>query len=276
MDTIRKIFNIAKPIIAMLHLDYLDGKKFDSIYSVSRKALRDLKTLQDNGVDGLLIENWKEESLGEFVSYETARNFEAVMQKVTRHINVPFGLNILNNDYKLAFSLAKKYKASFIEMDVFVDKVKSDFQSNQIAIEHPFIIDPNPKAVWNYAKSIDAQNIPLFCFVQPKHYKLLEKNKTIEKSTKEAIENGAKAILITKATGVAPTQDLIKKAKIAAQNIPVGIGSGFSMDNAKDYLPMIDFAVVGTSLKINGKTDNPVDPNKVAKLMNLVKSMRTQ
>ncbi|HKC05071.1 MAG TPA: BtpA/SgcQ family protein, partial [Patescibacteria group bacterium] len=114
-----------------------------------------------------------------------------------------------------------------------------------------------------------------FCFVHPKHYIMLEEGKTIEESTKQAIKNGASAVLVTKATGFAPTIDLIKRTKKTANDIPVGIGSGFSAENAKEILPFVDFAVVGTSIKIDNKTDNPVDIEKVKALMTVVKSYRT-
>lgn len=269
--SVKRIFNTSKPVIAMLHLTYLEGKRFKGIDFVVKKALKDVRALQAGGIDGILIENWKEESVGEFVSEETSKNFTAAVKKISKHIKVPFGLNVLNNDYKVAFSVAKAVGASFIELDVFVDDVRSAFVNNANAVDKPFVIKPKPKEMWKYAKSIGASNIPLFCFVQPKHYTMLSKKKTIETSTRQAFKNGASAVLVTKATGFAPTVDLIKRAKQVAGKKPVGIGSGFSAENAKDFMPYIDFAVVGTSIKAAAETDNPVDTKKVRELMRIVR-----
>lgn len=274
MNQIDKIFKVKKPVIGMLHLDYLDGEEFKGADYVVNKALKDIKSLQDGGINGILVENWKEFSVGEFVSSETAKNFKDVVQKISKYIKIPFGINVLNNDYKLAFSVAKSVGASFVELDVFVDKVKSDFKNNTEAIANPFIIDPKPKEIWDYAKSIGAETIPLFVFVQPKHYIMLEKDKTIEESTKQAITNGASVVLVTKATGFAPTIDLIERVKKAAKDTPVGIGSGFNAENAKDFLKIVDFAIVGTSVKVDDITDYPVDVNKVINLMNEVRKFR--
>jgi|SRR3972149_4832815 len=268
---LEEIFKVEKPIIGMLHLDYLEGEHFNGIGEVAEKAVKDIKSLQDGGIDGILIENWKEESIGEFVSSETAENFTQVVTKLAKNIKVPFGINVLNNDYKVAFSVAKLTGASFVELDVFVDKVKTDFKNNANAIKDPFIIDPKPNEIMAYAKSIGAEKIPLIVFVQPKHYIMLEKDKTIEESTRQAIDAGASAVLVTKATGFAPTIEIIKRVKKVAGNTPVGIGSGFSSDNAKEFLPIVDFAVVGTSIKINEKTDNPVDATKVENLMSITR-----
>lgn len=259
----------------MLHLDYLEGEKFKGVDYVVNKALKDIKSLQDGGINGILVENWKEFSVGEFVSSETAKNFKDVVQKISKYIKIPFSINVLNNDYKLAFSVAKSAGASFVELDVFVDRVRSDFQNNTDAIKKPFVIEPKPREIWDYAKSISAETIPLFVFVQPKHYIMLDKDKTIEESTKQAITNGASAVLVTKATGFAPTIDLIERVKKVAGNTPVGIGSGFNAENAKDFLEIVDFAVVGTSIKVDGVTDYPVDGNKVKSLMNEARKFRS-
>lgn len=273
MNTIQKIFTINKPIIGMLHLDYLEGKKFKGIDYVVVKAMKDIEALQNGGIDGILIENWKESSVGEFVSEETEKNIHLVVQKLSKHIKIPFGINVLNNDYKVAFSVGKLTGASFIELDVFVDKVKSDFQNNITAIKKPFVIEPKPEKIWEYAKNILADTIPLFVFVQPKHYMMVEK-KPIEKSVMQAINVGASAILITKATGIAPTVGAIKRVKKVSGNTSIGIGSGFRVDNASELLPFIDFAVVGTSIKFDQKTDNPVDEKKVKELMTITRYRR--
>lgn len=270
--SISKIFKKPTPIIGMLHLDYLLGaKEFKGLDFVINKAKKDIDALQDGGIDGILIENWKEDSIGEFVSSETAVTFAIVTYELSKHIKVPFGINVLNNDYKVALSVAKLTGAAFVELDVFVDHVKSDFKYSPLASKNPFEIKLNPQDIHNYAKEIGAQNNPLFVFIQPKHYKLIDPSKPIEKSAKEAAQAGAAALLITKATGEAPTLDLIKRAKKTIPSLPVGIGSGFSAQNASEYFPIVDFAVVGSALKVDGIADNPVDKKRVMQLMNTIK-----
>jgi uncharacterized protein len=275
MNLIEKIFKTKKPVIGMLHLDWLEGENFKGIDHVVGQATKDIESLQDGGINGILIENWKENSIGEFVSDETAKNFREVVDKVKDQIKIPFGINVLNNDYKLAFLTAKESGASFVELDVFSDKVQSDFQNNEEAIKNPFVIDPKPKEIWDYAKSTGVEHIPLFVFVQPKHYIMLDKEKTIEESTKEAVENGASAVLVTKATGFAPTIGLIERVKKAAGDTPVGIGSGFSTENANEFMKVVDFAVVGTSIKVGDETDSPVDIKRVQELMDKMNNSKT-
>lgn len=270
-----ELFGVRKPVIAMLHIDYLLGTgKYKGLEYLVNRAQKDIKALQDGGVDGILIENWKEDSVGEFVEPETTACFAVVVKELSKKIKVPFGINVLNNDYKTAYAVAALTGASFVQMDVFVDEVESDFTYSLAGKAEPFEIKVNPKEVLNYAKKVGMEKLPLFVFIQPKHYKLLEKSKLIEESAKQAVLAGVSALLVTKATGTAPTIDLIEKAKRGAGKVPVGIGSGFGIKNAQEYLPVVDFAVVGTSIKIGDITDNLVDKMKVKKLMNRVKEFR--
>lgn len=273
-NSLQNIFTSPKPIISMLHLGYLLGTpQFTSVDELIKKAEYDIKACQENGIDGLLIENWKEDSIGEFVSPETAISLAMIVRELAKSIKIPFGINVLNNDYKTALSIAKLAGAKFVQQDVYVDHVVSDFKYSPLGAANPFEIHPSPQKIQEYAKSIGAQNIPLFVFVQPKHYKMLDPSKTIEQSATEAASLGASALLVTKETGSAPTLDLIKRAKSASNNIPVGIGSGFSEANAAEFIPVVDFAVVGTSIKVDNVTDNPVDPAKVKSLMSTVKAL---
>ena len=275
MKATNKIFESEKPIIAMLHVGCLLGtKEYQDIKDLAKSIKRDIEALQKNGVNGMLIENWQEDSVGEFVAPETAVSLTYVINEIVENIKVPFGINVLNNDYKVALSLAKIFNADFVQLDVFVDDVQSDFVHSPIASKNPFEIKTDPKAIHDYADKIGAQGIPIFSFIQPKHYKMLDPNKSIETSARQAVKAGASALLITKATGSAPTIDLIKRAKSAAGNTPVGIGSGFSVENASEFIPFVDFAVVGTSIKNDGNTDNPVDGRRVKALMYEVKKLR--
>lgn len=275
MNILNKIFKVKKPIIGMLHLGYLLGnEKYKGLNYVIKKAIENIKSLEEGGIDGILIENWKEDSIGQFISTENAVSFSIIANELSKHIHVPFGINVLNNDYKVALSVAKLTGASFVELDVFVDHVKSNFKYSPVASKNPFEIKLNPNDVIKYAKSIKAMKIPIFVIVQPKHYKMLEVGKSIEKSTKQAIRSGASAILVTKETGTAPTLDLIRKSKKAAGNYPVGIGSGFNEDNADEFLKCIDFAIVGSSIKQGGDVNKKVDKLKVKKLMAKIKSIR--
>jgi hypothetical protein len=272
---LERIFSTKKPVIGVLHLDYLEGQsEYRGWGYLISRAQSDFYNLQDGGIDGVLIENWKEDTVGIRANPENVECMRCVCQYLPPIAKVPLGINVLNNDYQASFDIAKDIGAKFVQLDVFVDHVQTEFDFSPSAKEHPFEIKPSPKEIIDYRKEIGAEDIALLTFIQPKHYKMLER-KSIETSAKQAIENGADALIVTgKRTGTAPTFDNIIRAKKVAKDVPVGLGSGFSRKNAKDFLPLIDFAIVGTDLKYENNTDNPVDIERVKELMKIIQEMR--
>ena len=75
-------------------------------------------------------------------------------------------------------------------------------------------------------------------------------------------------------TGQETPVELIKRIKTAAPDHPVLIGSGLSSNNAEKLMSVADGAIVGTSIKYGGITQNPVDPKRVYELMSIVKRLR--
>jgi len=243
---IKKVFKMKKPIIGMIHLDYLAGQpQFKGITYATEKALKDLKALETGGVDAVLIENWKDNTGGMFVSAETIASMAMITKVVVEHSKIPVGVNVLPNDFKAAFSIAKACGAKFVQIDVFVDKVKTDYSYSDA---RSFEVKVDLKEFKKYRKQIDAENILLLAGVQPKHYKMLEK-KPIKQSAREVEMNAADVIVITgDATGEAP---LIKEIKLVKKSagIPIFIGSGLTKQNAAALLKYADGAIVGTAFK---------------------------
>ena len=199
-----------------------------------------------------------------YVTKATALCFEHVLQKIAPRIHVPWGINVLHNDYPLSFSLAKKFHADFVQLDVFVDDVKSAFSYSQKAKHHPFKIHPDSEVIGHYAKKA---GIPFITFIQPKHYEMLIKNKSLLRSARKAKRFGASGVIVTKATGVAPEMQKIKMLKNALGTFPVGVGSGVTVKTVKQFLSVGDFCIVGTALKKQGDIHNSVDTKRVKQLM---------
>lgn len=256
----------------MVHLLPVAGEPgFMGEESVTKRAIADIKSLEGGGISGILIENWYEDSVGEFVKPETTLSLKRIISILTQYIHVPYGINVLNNDYVVCGQLALAFGASFIQLDVFADQVRSDFSYSQNAKNHPFEIHPVPLKIIESLKQIGAGSIPLIVFVQPKHYLLLEMEKSMQKSVIQAINGGASALIVTQETGIAPFVGKIEQAKDAAGNMPVGVGSGLNNENAGELMKVADFAIVGSYLKIDGDIHAPVDVKRVRKLTDKLK-----
>lgn len=271
---LKEIFGVGKPVIAMLHLNALPGQPgFTDLEVVKGNALMDIDRLQRAGISGLLIENWKEDSISPFTSEETAKAMLDLVMQLKGNIRIPFGVNVLNNDYRTAFRIASESGAAFVQLDVLVDHVISDFKYSQLAKQYPFEINVDLQDLQSMRYSQGLDKLPIFTFIQPKHYRMVDPQKPIEVSAIEAIQAGAHGLIVTKETGVAPTTEIIQRVKkVLGEAFPVGIGSGFSRENAALFLPMVDFAIVGTDLKVDRITDNLVDEDSARELMNIAEN----
>jgi membrane complex biogenesis BtpA family protein len=82
----------------------------------------------------------------------------------------------------------------------------------------------------------------------------------------------ADAVIVTgSATGAETAMEDLKIAKSAAGSAYVIAGSGIDARNIAATLRVADGAIVGTSLKRDGITVNPVDPDRVHALMEAVR-----
>ena len=262
------IFGVEKPIIGMVHLKELKGQRgFRGIHVVMDRALQDAEALVQGGINGLCVENWEDTSKGPFISSDMAECIAFVAREIVAEMDIPVGVNILPNDYRVAFSLSWQTRIRFVWLDVFVDQVRTDkSQSTDSPFEIAVDFEDLKKQRGNSARTL------LLASIHPRHYTMLEKSKTIEQSAAQAIEHGADALVITKLMGVAPDIRVLKRVKECVGRFPVLVGSGFSHSNAQSLLSVVDGAIVGTAIKT--KRFNRIVTKKVRDLMDIVARVR--
>jgi uncharacterized protein len=262
----RKLFPNPKSIIGMIALPPLLGyPEFTSMDAVIERALGDLDTLQQGGVDGVCIENDYDRPHQLIVGPEIIATFTRVTHEVMRRANVPVGLGVLLNDWRAAFAIAKVTGASFVRLDFFVDKVR-------IAAG---IIDPEPDAINAYRKQIRAENVALLTDIQVKYSELLEPGKSLGTSAQQAVAHGSDALIISgKVSGDSPKLDDLREARDAADDFPVLVGSGTTPQNVSELFRYADGAIVGTSLKNSMASHERVVAERVKQLMDEVRIIR--
>jgi predicted TIM-barrel enzyme len=88
---------------------------------------------------------------------------------------------------------------------------------------------------------------------------------------------GVDALLISgPQAGVSVDLGDLEEAKAADTGVPVLANTGVTHDNVEKILALADGLVVGTSLKVDGSTWNPVDPARAARLVELVRTARAE
>jgi hypothetical protein len=84
----------------------------------------------------------------------------------------------------------------------------------------------------------------------------------------------ADALIVSgRMTGDAPPVAKVRQAKELATR-PIVMGSGTTADNIAEFMQYADGAIVGSSLKVNGVAENPVDVDRVRRYMETVKRVR--
>jgi membrane complex biogenesis BtpA family protein len=251
-------FKIEKPIIGMVHLRY-----WGNVKTFEEEAKRDIKSLSEGGVDGLLFENW-----GGILQEENIRqHMEKVINRSMRGVHLPFGINVLPINYQAAFDIADETNADFVQMDTLVDLLGTEGGK--------ILLEVNPIDVIKRRNLMKNKKMALYANIQSKHYVTFPQGKPLQKSATDAVRYGADAIVVTgPVTGISPTAERLKTVKQAVKNTPVLIGSGFDAQNARGLLPHADGVIVGTSIKEYGNTDSPVDQARVIQLMRTVSMLR--
>jgi membrane complex biogenesis BtpA family protein len=246
MHEFSKRFPNAKSIIGMIHLPPLPGipgsKGID--YAI-RRAVADLRVLEEGGADGVLIENEYDKPHQVAAAPETIAAMTRIVRAVVQESeSAVIGCEILLNDPRASLAVAKMAGAAFIRTDYFVDRMTRPEYGE-------FEIDP--EGLIDYRARIDAESVLIFADVQVKYATMVEP-RPLSESAELAFQKGADAVVVTgEASGDAPTVEQLRS--VAGLGAPVLIGSGLDTLNAKDLLDECEGAIVGTSLMRNRSVD---------------------
>ena len=78
----------------------------------------------------------------------------------------------------------------------------------------------------------------------------------------------ADGLIVTgRATGQAAALENLREVKAAAATCSVFVGSGITAENVAQFANIADGLIVGSSLKVDGRVSNPVDPARVRALV---------
>lgn len=256
----KELFKAQKPLIGMIHLPPLHGyPNHPGMKSVLKKASKDLKTLVKAGFQGALVENDNDQPHQINVSAGIIESFTEIMTKLLRETEIPLGMEIIY-DMLATVKVACQVKADFVRLDVFVDNVRTKWGK----------IPAQAEELVALKKKVHYEDLLFLTDIQVKHAKMIDK-KTIEQSAEEAVQTKSDGLIVTGSwTGIAPSLHDCRVVKRVAGDLPVLIGSGLNHSNIARLWPVIDGAIVGTSIK----TGNLVDYNKAKLLVTIARSFQ--
>jgi hypothetical protein len=258
-NLLKDLFGVAKPIIAMVHLPGLPGRprhdRRAAVRAIADTVAADIGALQDAGVDGLLFCNEADLPYQLGVGPESVAAMAAVIGAVRRELSTPFGVNLVW-DPVASLAVARATGASFVR-EVFTGVYESDLG----------VMRPDLGAIAAYRSGIGAEAVALFSNITPEFASSMA-SRAVAQRARSAAFLGVDALLVSGAITGEPT-DLaqLREAKAAAPGVPVLANTGVTADSVAACLAVADGAIVGTSLKRDGITWNPVDPVRAQALM---------
>jgi uncharacterized protein len=253
---LKNLFGTPKPVIAMMHARALPGRpRHDPAQNLEpiRDALaRDLDALQAAGVDGLLFCNEADLPYRLQTGPETAAAMAALVGGLEKKIHVPFGIDIVW-DPVASLAVARATGACFVR-EVFTGTYESDLG----------LMQPSAKPANQQAHQ---QDVAVFANLTPEFASPLGHRETKDRA-RSAVSRGVDAILITgPVTGLPTSIEELQTVKQAVPGTPVLASTGVTTGTIAQTLNTADGVIVGTHLKYNSITWNPVDPARAAAFM---------
>jgi len=248
-----------KTLIGVVHLRPLPGspRSRGDLPAAIQLAVNDARAYEHSGAHALFIENFGDVPFTKGkVGPETIAAMAVAGSAVRAAVKLPIGFNVLRNDACAALALCAACGGSFIRVNVHSGAMLTD----------QGLIEGDAFNTLRYRQRIcpDAQ---IFADVHVKHAVTIG-NWDIENDARDTAERGLADALIVSGSGTGMTADLadLERVRSACPRVKILLGSGVTLANVRDFLPLADGFIVGTSLKTGGKLANPVDAKRVAAL----------
>ncbi len=259
-----QLFGKKKIVIGMVHLKALPGapRYENNLNAVIDAALADANALEQGGVDGIMIENFFDAPFfKEHVPPETVASMARVISTIRQKTKIPLGVNVLRNDGISALAIASACDCQFVRINIISWAMLAD----------QGIIEGRAAEIARYRKMLGA-NVLIFTDCLTKHAVPLAPQQMEWVALDTWERGGADALVISgKATGYATDLGDVIAARKGVPNAPLLIGSGVTVENVLDFMPIVDGVLVGTSLKADGRVENPVDAARARAVVDKVR-----
>jgi membrane complex biogenesis BtpA family protein len=223
---------------------------------------RDVDILTSSGFDAVLFCNEGDRP------YQLSATSEgiAMMARVVAEVaprDRPFGVDYLW-DAQAALSIAVATGASFIR-EVATGAYESDMG----------LWTPDAATLLRRRRNLHAERVAVFMNITPEFASSIGTRDIATTARSVSVSSLADVILVSgPLAGAEPTLDAVREAKRGAGDTRVFANTGVKSTNVGDFLGVADGVIVGSDLKVDGGTWNPVDPERAERFMSEVRRAR--
>jgi uncharacterized protein len=265
LSRFRTIFPDGKPLIAMAHIPALPGTPlYDASAGLSgavSDVRRDVDILLDAGFDAVLFCNENDRPYQLQAGLESAAAMARVVTEC-RPVDVPFGVDFLW-DARCALAVAAATGASFMR-EIATGVWESDMG----------LLSPDAAGLLRERRRLDVNDLAVFMNITPEFASGIGRRDPAEVAASAAVSSLADVILVSgKMAGAVPDLDTIKSVREAiSPETPVLLNTGARAETIAEYLRYADGCIVGSSLKVDGYTWNPVDPERAKRFVDAARA----
>lgn len=261
----RRIFGNGKTVIAMVHLAALPGSPlYDAdrgLEGIVDGARKDLIALQAAGFDAIMFGNENDRPYELKVDAASSATMAYVIGRLRNEVKLPFGVNMLW-DPMATIAVAAGTGAAFVR-EIFTGAYASDMG----------LWTPDAGAAMRYRNRLGRGDLALLFNVSAEFAHSLDRRSVADRARSAVFSSIPDAILVSGAiTGEAATMEDLESVKRALPDMPVLANTGVKHATVRDVLAIADGCIVGSALKVDGMTWNPVDPQRASEFMRLARA----
>jgi membrane complex biogenesis BtpA family protein len=264
-----RAFGEKKPVIGMVHLGALPGAPlFDAdagIDGLVAGAAKDLAALQQAGFDAVMFGNENDRPYELKVDTASTAAMACVIGRLRSEISVPFGVNVLW-DPMSTMALAAATGAAFVR-EIMTGTYASDMG----------LWSPDAGKAIRYRDRLGRRDLAVLYNVSAEFAYSLDRRSLADRARSAVFSSIPDAILVSGAiTGEAAAISDLEAVRKALPGTPVLANTGVKHETVAEVLRVADGCIVGSSLKVDGNTWNPVDPERAAEFMRLARRARVR
>ncbi|RYH06998.1 BtpA/SgcQ family protein [Tropicimonas sp. IMCC6043] len=267
MKKFERVFATARPVIGMVHLGALPGAPlYDpeaGLEGLVEAARADLEALQTARIDAVMFGNENDRPYEFSADIASTATMAYVIGRLREEITVPFGVNVLW-DPMSTVALAAATGAAFVR-EIFTGAYASDMG----------IWSPDAGAAMRYRNRLGRDDCLMLYNVSAEFADSLDRRTLPDRARSAVFSSVPDAVLVSgQITGEAAALSDLEAVKAVLPETPVLANTGVRHDTVSEVLSVADGCVVGSALKVDGNTWNPVDPERVIDFMARARAAR--
>jgi len=254
-DLLFHMFGRDKVTIGMVHTLALPGTplydRTGGMAKIRRQAVEEARILADAGFDTLLYCNESDMPYVSTMSIEVVAAMTDVIGECRSAVGLPFGVNMLI-DPGASIAIAHATGGKFVRC----------FLTGALVGDIGMVTPDGPSAL-RLRASIGAGDVRIICNVTPGFSMTLD-TRPVEQQASGAVFIGLADMVCVggPAAGKEADVSLIERVARQVPETPVVVGTGVSEENIGRLAAAADAFIVGTSIKKDRQTLNPVDSKR--------------